>query len=93
MGGTCTLYPPGSYVHVPGIANIPVQGMKCGVLKETTFWDFKRKLEIEKEEKVTAVIDKDGRVVEGKEKILQVCEEFYKDLFKVKVVNTKERRT
>ena len=61
-------------------------------MKEATFWDFKRKLERKKEEQVTGMIDKDGNVVEGREEIMKVYEDFYKNLVKIKVANTKEEK-
>ena len=38
------------------------------------------------------MIDKDGKSVEGKNEILKVYEDFYKDLFKVKMAKTKEEK-
>eukprot|EP00112_Aurelia_sp_Birch-Aquarium-sp1_P014116 Seg3022.2 transcript_id=Seg3022.2/GoldUCD/mRNA.D3Y31 product="hypothetical protein" protein_id=Seg3022.2/GoldUCD/D3Y31 len=61
-----------------------------GGMKETTFWEFRRKVAGKKEEQVTSMIDKDGKSVEGKTDILKVYEDFYKDLFKVKMAKTKE---
>ena len=61
-------------------------------MKKATFWDFNRKLEREKEEQVTVMIDKDGKVMEGREGIMTVYEDFYKNLFKVKVANTNKEK-
>ena len=63
-----------------------------GGMKETTFWEFKRKLERKKEEQGTAMIDKDGKLVEGPGEILKVYKDFYKDLFKDKVAKTIEEK-
>ena len=61
-------------------------------MKEATFWDFKRRLERKMEEQVTGMIDKDGKVVEGREEIMKVYEDFCKNLSKIKVANTKEEK-
>ena len=63
-----------------------------GGMKETTFWEFRRKLEGKKKEQVTAMMDKDGKSVEGKNEILKIYEDFYKDLFKIKKAETKEEK-
>ena len=61
-----------------------------GGMKEMTFWEFKRKLERRKEEQMTSMIDINGRIVETKEEILKVYEDFYTNLFELKKAKTDE---
>ena len=53
-----------------------------GGVKEATFWEFKKRLERKKEEKPTAVMNKEGILKEKQQEILEVYKEFYTNLFK-----------
>ena len=61
-----------------------------GGVKETTFWEFKRKLERRKEDHMIATRDKNGNLVESRNGILEIYQEFYSNLFKTKEAKTKE---
>ena len=64
-----------------------------GGIKETTFWEFKKKLHRKQEEPITAMKNKDGVLLEDKREILKIYEEFYTELFtKKKATDEEEQR-
>ena len=69
-----------------------VEGLRKegGGVKETTFWEFKRKLERRKEDHMIATRGKNRSPVESRKGILEIYQEFYSNLFKTKEAKTKE---
>ncbi len=55
-----------------------------GGMKETTFWEFKRKLESKREEQVTSMKDKDGKIVEKRTRLYKCMKIFLKIFSKLK---------
>ena len=58
-----------------------------GGVKEETFWEFRRKLTGKKEEKPHAMRDGEGNMVEEKEEIINMFQQFYMKLFQKKEID------
>ena len=63
-----------------------------GGFNEGTFWEFKRKLQKRKEETITAMKDTNGEMQNDNEKIIQIYQDFYQELFETKKSKTEEEK-
>ena len=64
-----------------------------GGMNETTFWEFKKKLERRKEEHPHTIRNENGETVETSEEIKEAYKTFYEKLFEQKKPTTHEEKT
>ena len=52
-----------------------------GGMKEESFWEFRKKIQGKRQERKTAMKDKEGNITEQAEEIKEIYKEFYEELF------------
>ena len=63
-----------------------------GGMKEECFWEFRKKIQGRKQERRTGMRDKEGNIAIEPEQIKEVYREFYEELFKRPIKETREEK-